>query len=249
MDAPVNNFINEPYRRVLADREQHRQGTMTVKTVFVSVLMEDRSVEFASSFGQPLLEWASPRARAGHLAHSLLLRMVSSLWPIEVSRTQIDTEPSGRPYLAGTGLPAVPFISVSHSRGWVACAATEIGPLGVDIELPRPGRNTDQIAAAAFGPLEIQRIQRTGERGFYRIWTVREAIAKATGEGLRLATDRRDRAHQGPEEGNWKLLSGAAPWAISHQVLDTSLHLATAVKLQAETEQVEIRRWPLEDSV
>ena len=50
------------------------------------------------------------------------------------------------------------------------------------------------MAEATFGPLETQRVGRTGERGFYRIWTVREAMGKATGEGLRLVADRLDRA-------------------------------------------------------
>lgn len=44
---------------------------------------------------------------------------------------------------------------------------------------------------------------RDGLAGFYRIWTLREAIAKATGDGLGLVIDSMDRVATAPASGYW----------------------------------------------
>ena len=52
------------------------------------------------------------------------------------------------------------------------------------------GNVTAALAALAFGPAE--QTEAAAAEGFYRIWTLREAMAKATGEGLMLAANRCD---------------------------------------------------------
>ncbi|HUB41305.1 MAG TPA: 4'-phosphopantetheinyl transferase superfamily protein [Streptosporangiaceae bacterium] len=84
----------------------------------------------------------------------------------------------GRPVLAGTGLHA----SVSHSGGVVAVAITRAGPVGVDVEA---GRAIDVSAVADSVCTTAERASVTGLGDFYAYWTRKEAILKATGDGLR----------------------------------------------------------------
>ena len=114
-----------------------------------------------------------------------LLRMVAA--------EHADTEPSdvrldrsceecgqqhGRPRLPGTGLEA----SISHSGEIVAVALTDRCPVGVDVEV---------ISSRDYEPL-IRSVCTAAERpfvlvaaDFYAYWTRKEAVLKATGQGLR----------------------------------------------------------------
>jgi len=84
----------------------------------------------------------------------------------------------GRPRLPGTGLQA----SISHSGDVAAVALTAGQPVGVDVEA---------ITGRAYEPL-LDRVCTAAERPFVRsaadfcsVWARKEAVLKATGEGLR----------------------------------------------------------------
>ena len=92
----------------------------------------------------------------------------------------VRTAASGKPYLLDDG----PAISLSHSGEMIAAAVDLAGrPLGIDLECHKP-RDFHAIAAQWFGPHERAAVARTGMAAFYRIWTAREARAKALGTGL-----------------------------------------------------------------
>jgi len=82
----------------------------------------------------------------------------------------------GRPYLPGSAL----HTSVSHSGRWVAVALTEAGAIGVDVE-QRTAIDLALLAPAVLAPDE--RLDTSKE--FFAMWTRKEAVVKATGEGLR----------------------------------------------------------------
>jgi 4'-phosphopantetheinyl transferase len=84
----------------------------------------------------------------------------------------------GRPMLAGSGLHA----SVSHSGEVVAVAITGAGPVGVDVEADRV---IDFSAVTESVCTPAERACVTGLRDFYTYWTRKEAVLKATGDGLR----------------------------------------------------------------
>lgn len=83
----------------------------------------------------------------------------------------------GRPRLPGSGLHA----SVSHSGDLVAVALTAAGPVGVDVEAVRP---IDFVAVADRICTPSERAEVRGLTDFYTVWTRKEAVLKATGEGL-----------------------------------------------------------------
>jgi 4'-phosphopantetheinyl transferase len=83
-------------------------------------------------------------------------------------------------------LPDV-HVSVSHSADSVAVAVGRIGPVGIDVE--EVGRFDaavlESLAAYALAPEE--RTELAGEptaRAFTTYWTRKEALAKATGDGI-----------------------------------------------------------------
>jgi hypothetical protein len=68
-----------------------------------------------------------------------------------------------------------------------------------------------------------------GLSAFYRIWTVREAIGKATGEGMALVTDGTDRVPVAMADGAFA--AGRGGWLLAHDVIAQDFSLALAVEV------------------
>lgn len=216
---------------------------MTVNSVFYSILPADDAGLLAGTVLSAPRPDPTRRRKGAVLARALLSKMLSTVWDMASETVQICSEPSGRPYLAPVFSHPPPFISISHSRGWVACAATDIGPLGIDVERWQPSRDHAGIAAMAFGPREAARAAAGGIEAFYRIWTLREAIAKACGQGLALAADGLDRVHEGPDDGHWLATLDQGAWSLSHGLINEEASLATAVLLPGPRQPVNLERW------
>ena len=167
--------------------------------------------------------------------------MLAALTQTAPERWKFAKSASGAPIALDQTGHAAPAISFSHSGLWIACAASYAGAIGIDVELTRDTRNHQGIAARAFG-IEEQAAARLGTDRFYGIWTLREAIAKATGEGLRQAADSVDRVADGPfEDARWTTLDGD-DWWLMHAKPAAGLSLAVA--LRAPRSPVAVRWWP-----
>jgi phosphopantetheinyl transferase len=112
---------------------------------------------------------------------------------------------NGKPYLRDERGALGPAISLSHGGGMVAAA---VGPpglrIGVDVE-PHKARDVMALAAKAFGPAEKQQVAEGGAAAFYKLWTLREAMGKATGQGLSLAADGVDHVGKSQGDGVWRV--------------------------------------------
>jgi 4'-phosphopantetheinyl transferase len=136
----------------------------------------------------------------------------------------------GKPHVAElTARPEI-GISISHSGALVAAALSTLGPVGVDVEHNDPERDVQAIAAYAFGPQEQGAVRAGGIGAFYRIWTLREAIAKSVGTGLAMVTDGMDRVAAAPVEGTWRSHDGR--WLLACRALPAGYSAALAVDLQ-----------------
>lgn len=100
--------------------------------------------------------------------------------PAEIKRTE-----KGKPYVnsePGTqGLTEI-HISVSHSGEYFVCAVADI-PIGIDVQKTQKA-NMERISRRYFSPPERAYIEEHGEKGFFTIWTRKEAYSKYTGLGL-----------------------------------------------------------------
>ena len=114
-----------------------------------------------------------------------------------------------------------PAISLSHTRGIVACAISKKGLIGVDIERWRK-RDYLALSSYAFGPLEQVAVKQNGAGSFYRIWTLREAVAKATGDGLLARMNGEDCISTKGDQGRF--------WQFSYSELEPDCSLAIAIK-------------------
>lgn len=118
---------------------------------------------------------------------------------VEIDRTCPDCpRPHGKPRLRD----AVVGLSVSHSGARVVVALADARQVGVDVERVTARRRIDAMAAWVLGRSELAQLRRLGEDGreygFTRYWTRKEALLKATGEGLRVAM--RSLAVSAPDE-------------------------------------------------
>ncbi len=101
------------------------------------------------------------------------------------------------------------YLSISHKHPWVAVAASDSQPVGIDIEKvpaftsPAQERSWIQaIATAGFASQELDSICELTAFDLIRRWTQKEAIAKATSQvglaGLRSIDTRRIESMESP---------------------------------------------------
>jgi 4'-phosphopantetheinyl transferase len=113
-----------------------------------------------------------------------LIRLVASARTgVAAGQVRVDrtcpgcAQPHGKPQLPGTGL----HVSVSHSGDLVALALATLAPVGVDVEV-FSGRDVAGLARSVVGAAEPIAVP----ADFYTYWCRKEAIVKATGDGLRV---------------------------------------------------------------
>jgi 4'-phosphopantetheinyl transferase len=121
-------------------------------------------------------------------AHALLRTMLSHHFglPPVVWRFLVDA--NGKPRVdPEAGADEVQF-NLSHARGLVAVALASQCAVGVDVEEIRDASADLSFAEAHFARSEVEILRQAPAsertRIFFRLWTLKEAYIKATGEGL-----------------------------------------------------------------
>ncbi len=135
----------------------------------------------------------------------------------------------GKPILITSDGPNAIDVSLSHSGSLAAAAITDLGAIGVDIEYRASARSISEIAAYAFGPQEQQAVRSGGLSDFYRIWTLREALAKACGIGFPMLADRRDYFAEAPTAGTWQSEIDGRRWLFSAEELPGDYAIGVAI--------------------
>lgn len=117
---------------------------------------------------------------SGHEAgRALLARLYRQHFGEEMP--EILTEPGGKPYFATGNV----HFSITHTKGHVFCGLAD-RPLGIDAEeLTRPVKPS--LAKRVLSPAEYTQYEAAADknRAFLTFWVLKEAAAKATGEGIR----------------------------------------------------------------
>lgn len=175
----------------------------------------------AARFGTELLRH---RWIAGRTSLRLILGNALGVPPAEVP---LARGRRGRPQLADTG-PGIDF-NVSHTGGVALIAVARDVPagmrIGVDVERADRDVGADRLARKFLTPREQATLAEADADGrrrrFLRYWTCKEAMSKATGDGLAAPFRRLDvllaespRLIDGPPPylpDRWSLRHGAVP--------------------------------------
>lgn len=183
-------------------------------------------------------------ARAVAAAARTALESLLIAYAPDGSVPRIAHGPRGKPY--AQQWPELEF-NLSHAGPHVALAFARGQALGVDLERLDRQLSLDGIARRFFAPSEVQALLALeGERkrgAFFRLWTHKEAVLKALGEGLSFGLDRlafsfddehriarlRDAAPEVGDVAEWRLVSfepapqvvGAVAWRGAPRVLRT----------------------------
>lgn len=124
-------------------------------------------------------------------AHALARSMVAAQLGADPGALRFVAEPGGKPRLVSPCAGSLQF-NLSHTRTHVACGIALCDGLGVDIEAVD---RTEAVAVAEryFTPSEVRLLHDAAldrrNRVFARLWTLKEAFLKATGDGLRHPLD------------------------------------------------------------
>jgi 4'-phosphopantetheinyl transferase len=145
--------------------------------------------------------WMSARLRSAEArrdylaAHALARALLAELSGADPSRLVLQASPAGRPELILPRSGSRFHFSISHADGIALCAAAAGCEVGVDVEsLGNLAGDPLGVAEIVCSPEEMRdllavRREESAQR-LLVAWTVKEAIAKATGLGFRLALDR-----------------------------------------------------------
>ena len=173
-------------------------------------------------------------------AHWLLRSALTEVGGLPTAAWRFATGPHGKPRIdAALGHDALSF-NLSHTKGLVACAVTLQAEIGVDVELVEPRRSGLDIAEHYFSAAEVVSLRAMPSaqqmRTFFRLWTLKEALIKTTGEGLQRALDSFSFAldpvtvafhpHNPDEAARWSF------WE-----LEPTAHHATALAIRQEAAQ------------
>lgn len=191
----------------------------------------------------------APGGDPGPASRTAARGLLSDLSGIDPERFQFGIEPGGRPVVRREpGVPDLRF-SLAHADGVSVCAAAEGRDVGADVEsLDRLGPNPLEAASELCSPAEFEALLHTPpdlvRERFLLLWTVKEAVAKATGLGLRLPLIRIRVFSGGPLRpamaADPSSLEGAPCWCLS-QMWPTPRHAAAVAVRAAPGERIRVR--------
>jgi 4'-phosphopantetheinyl transferase len=188
--ACTSNRASPPMTRPPSDNEVHLLVLRLDEARFVDddISADDVAV-LATDERHRAAEIATPRGRHQYTVCRIALRrMVALCTDVAPADVRFDFTPLGKPLLADRSRRLA--ISVSHSGDVGLIAVAGAARLGVDVQRVDPGIDAVGLAQTAFAPEEIAELRlfdgASRTELFYRLWTHREAVAKALGVGLRV---------------------------------------------------------------
>ena len=146
----------------------------------------------------------APEARRrSRIGRGLLRLGAGRLLGAPPQELRTGARPGGAPYVGAPtpgqgndrGSPGLPGVSVTHTRGLVAAAASaDASRIGVDVEALTRRPSVEAMARRYFDPVEARQLLALPEHlrvaAFLRLWTLKEAWGKAAGFGVPKALSR-----------------------------------------------------------
>ncbi len=112
---------------------------------------------------------------------------------LPAGKIEIETDASGKPFLAGQARCSDIHFNISHTNGLALIAITRAQPVGIDIESVAQNIQYTRLAHNYFSTREKNAIASlpSGQvpAAFFACWTRKEAVLKAVGTGLAHGLD------------------------------------------------------------
>jgi 4'-phosphopantetheinyl transferase len=126
-------------------------------------------------------------------------------------------------------------------------AVTQLGPVGVDVECIRPIKNVEDLVARFFSRRENEMFQKLPSEkrpaAFFNLWTRKEALLKATGEGIAGGLDRVEVSFLADEPARLLALpentGEAERWSLSELLPASGFCGAVAI----QSKPIRVRNW------
>ena len=158
---------------------------------------------------------------------------------------------NGKPVFANEFASAGLHFNLAHSEDLVLIAVTRIGAIGVDVEWVRLVKEMDELVARFFSRREAQLFQKLGNEekpdAFFNLWTRKEALLKATGEGITRSLSLVEVSFLPGEPARLLAVAGdpskAAQWTIRE--LSPAEGFAGALAVQAQEINLRCGKWDL----
>ena len=133
--------------------------------------------------------FATETLRARHAcAHALLRSALGQELKCEPSSLSFEPGRNDRPRLVGNSGEF--DFNLSHSGAYVACAVVTTGRVGIDVEAINRKMDYTRVLSHVTSPAERAWLESknpdSARRAFFRLWVLKEAYAKARGDGLNL---------------------------------------------------------------
>lgn len=129
------------------------------------------------------------KRRRHELAHAAQDQILAAYLGVEPQDLQYATLPAGKPVLADGALE----FNLSHSGELALVAVSRDLEVGVDLEHPRSFRNEAGIARRICTARELEHLAAADDNDeLLRLWVRKEAVVKATGEGLARSVNQID---------------------------------------------------------
>lgn len=170
---------------------------------------------------------------AAHALTRLALADVLSVPPTSLTFVE---GPNGKPSAQQDRRPVPVSFNLSHANGMVGVAVLAQPDVPVGFDLERFDRRIElEIADRYFRPEEVSWLMGLAPserpRGFLRLWTLKEALIKATGEGLSRELDSfwfdvfPPRLHFVSSDET------AVPWRFEQRIIDDAFVAAAGLRL------------------
>jgi 4'-phosphopantetheinyl transferase len=133
--------------------------------------------------------WPGPLRNKYVAIHAAVRRILAQYLSSSPDEVRIARSPLGKPFLEDSPLA----FNIAHSGSFALCAVAASGETGVDIERRRHVEDVDRIVQKFFSAAEAAEYRRYDRSArldvFFRLWTRKESLLKATGKGLRGQLD------------------------------------------------------------
>lgn len=184
------------------------------------------------------------------VAHGILREILGRYLDVEPRRIRFATSIYGKPTLAGPLEKKGITFNLSHCQNRVAYGLAMDRAIGVDIEKIHSFAEMCYIASRYFSATEKKNLERLPPAArpalFFKYWTIREALGKATGHGLNQAWD--SVAVTMDSDGTARLIDlarntgKAPPWSI--RVLQPGRGFVGAVVVGGAIDRIRCTEWP-----